>query len=109
MGARRLPFGSDPVDLRVARDAAGMSLRLTLQHARKDISWMVTLPAMCGDSLLRVTANGRELAPITGEHRGHLEVTAQGVFRAARTAVVRFSCRHGGGSASRAGAGVGPL
>ena len=93
MGAERLPFGDDPVDLRVARGAGGMSLRLSLQHPRNGTRWRVTLPATCGDSLPEVTADGHELTPGIRKHGRTLDVTAQGSFRTRRAVVVRVSCR----------------
>lgn len=93
MGARGLPFGNDPVDLEVARQAGGMSLRLTLQHPRNGTGWRVTLPAVCDDSRPYVTADGHAATPEITKHGGRLDVTARGNFRAARAVVVRVSCR----------------
>ena len=93
MSARRLPFGNDPVDLQVTRNAGGMSLRLTLQHSLSGTGWTVTLPATCGSSLLRVIADGSDVKPEVGRQGNELDVTAQGVFRAARTVTVRVTCR----------------
>lgn len=93
MGARRLPFGGDPVDLELARPAGGVSVGLTLQHARNGVAWTVTLPAACGASLLRVTADGDHVVPQITRHGEHRDVTTRGVFGAARTVIVRLSCR----------------
>jgi Mannosylglycerate hydrolase MGH1-like glycoside hydrolase domain len=93
MGAHRLPFGNDPVDLEVAREAGGISLRLTLQHPRNGTGWTVVLPATCGDGHPYATADGHEVGSGITERRGHSDVTAQGRFGAAPTVIVRVSCR----------------
>jgi hypothetical protein len=94
MGAHRLPFGNDPVDLQVAREPRGMSLRLTLQHPRNGTRWTATLPSTCNSSLLHMRADGHDVTPEIAKHGGDLDVTAEGVFRAARSVTVRLSCAH---------------
>ena len=95
MGARHLPFGNDPLDLRVAREPGGMSLRLTLQQPRRGTAWRVTLPAMCGNSRPRVMADGRDVSAEMTNYRGHLDVTTHGVFGAPNTVIVRVTCPRG--------------
>ncbi|HJS92468.1 MAG TPA: hypothetical protein VJ738_21050 [Steroidobacteraceae bacterium] len=100
MGARRLPFADDPVDLEVLRQARRTSVELSLEHPREGTGWTVTLPAICPPSLLRATVDGRETTPETTTSRGHEEVTVRGRFGAGRTVRVALSCRASNSSAT---------
>jgi hypothetical protein len=39
-------------------------------------------------------ADGHDVTPEIAKHGGDLDVTAEGVFRAARSVTVRLSCAH---------------
>ena len=93
LGARRLPFANDPVDLTVLRQARRTSVQLSLEHPRQGTGWTVTLPAICPESLLRATVDGWRTTPETMKSRGHDDVTVRGRFGAGRTVRVALSCR----------------
>jgi hypothetical protein len=93
MGAHRLPFSNDPVDLEVVRQAGRTSLRLALERLREGTSWTATLPAACTGSRLRVSVNGHDATPDVSKSGGHVDVTMHGDFGAMRSVTIALSCR----------------